>query len=35
MNVLNIVKKQQQKREAIQAAQLVLAKHNTCKLIKR
>lgn len=35
MNVLNIVKKQQQKKEAIQAARLELAKRNTCYLIKR
>ena len=35
MNVLGIVKKKQQKKEAIQAAQLALAKTNTCYLIKR
>ena len=35
MNVLNIVKKQQQRKEAIQAAQLQLAKRNTCHLIKK
>ena len=35
MNVLNIVKKQQQKRDAVKLAQLELAKRNTCYLIKR
>ena len=35
MNVLNIVKKQQQKKEAVQAARLELAKRNTCHLVKK